>query len=114
MEGSRIELIPHLFTGTELNYLSRWYLNIDTRILGIAANAFLSNLNLEDAEIAQLHRIAINEGITNGIQRVGNNIRNLRLLKLYFRLERKTHPGGQVPLRYGAFVFVGRIHLSVG
>ena len=112
--GSGFQLILHFLAGSEFHHFALWNSDIDTRILGVSTNAFLPNLNLEDAKIAQLHRVAIDKGITNCIKRVGNDIRNLRLMKFDIRLDGQPHPGGQIPLRYGVPFFVGRIHIPVG
>ena len=47
-------MILHLLAGTELNHLACRNLDINSRILGIAADAFLSCLDLEDAEIVKV------------------------------------------------------------
>ena len=112
--GRGFQLILHFLAGAEFNHFALWNPDIDTRILWVSTNACLPNLNLEDAEIAQLNRAAIDKGAANCIKRVGDNIRDLRLMKFEIRLEGKTHPGGQIPFCYGVPLFVGRIHIPVG
>ena len=62
------------------------------------------------ARARELGVSAIDQGLANGVKRLGNNFRDLSLMKLDIRLEPASHPSRQIPLGNGAFFIVGRVH----